>query len=211
MTEAERLHYPADPKLREAYIGLLGMVCMHKKIKFTGPECISAICDRNGWIVETDHYGAVKTTGQGKKAKNYLQILAEGQKYVRRDGLCFEICAYDASTLERIVSFDELFATIGDDRYLAEYLEPVDELSYQPWEDVTELQLLSSPINSISEEVAMLCMATPITCEKEDVLEASFISLNKDVVLLNPEKSQIDEDSEISSEVGGRESRDGLI
>lgn len=204
MTEAERLHYPADPKLREAYIGLLGIVCLHKKIKFTGPECISAICDRNGWIVETDHYGAVKTTGQGKKAKNYLQILAEGQKYVRRDGLSFEICAYDASTLERIVSFDELFSTIGDDRYLAEYLEPVDELSYKSWEDVTELQLLSSPIN-VSEEVAMLCMATPITCEKEDVLEASFVSLNKDRVL-SRECPNIDEVSENSSEVEYKES-----
>ncbi|OPY19168.1 MAG: hypothetical protein A4E23_01251 [Methanomethylovorans sp. PtaU1.Bin073] len=205
---SESLHYPTNPKLKEAYIGLLGMVCTQKRIKFSATECINAICERNGWAIDTDHYGSPKIVGTTKKAKNYLQILAEGKKYVRCTGLMFEICAYDASTLGRITTFEELFAIMGDDEYMSEYLEPMDELAYSDWKDVIDIQTQFPSNLQISEEVERVLSATPII---EDVIETSFTSFNKTPVLLNPEKSQIDEDSETLSEVDGGESVGSLI
>lgn len=207
MRETERLHYPVDPKLREAYIGILGMLCLQKRIKFTAPECINAICERNGWVADTDHHGATKTSGQAKKAKNFLQILAEGKKYVRRTGLMFEICMYDASTRERIISFDELFATIGNDKYLSEYLEPVDELIFREWEDVVDLQTQSPSIHQISEEVERVLSATAII---EDEIETSITSFNTTPVLY-PLSQEEEKKSESSLEDDGIESVGSLI
>lgn len=199
---SESLHYPTSPKLKEAYIGLLGMVCTQKRIKFSATECINAICERNGWAIDTDHYGSPKIAGTTKKAKNYLQILAEGKKYVRCTGLMFEICAYDASTLGRITTFEELFAIMGDDEYMSEYLEPMDELAYSDWKDVIDIQTQFPSSFQISEEVERALSATPII---EDVIETSFTSFNKTPVLY-PLSQEEEKKSESSLEDDGIES-----
>lgn len=199
MSKTQQVHYPTNPKLKEAYIGLLGLVCTQKRIKFSATECIQAICERHGWTIDLDHYGAPKIIGTTKRAKNFLQLLAEGRKYVRCTGLMFEICAYDASTLERITTFDELFATMGDDEYMSEYLEPVDELSYSDWKDVIDVQTHLPSGHQISEEVERLLSTTPII---EDEIETSVSSFNKTPVPY-PVSPEIKEGSETSSEVDG--------
>ncbi|WP_321418145.1 hypothetical protein [uncultured Methanomethylovorans sp.] len=204
---SESLHYPTSPKLKEAYIGLLGMVCTQKRIKFSATECINAICERSGWAIDTDHYGSPKIIGTTKKAKNYLQILAEGKKYVRCTGLMFEICVYDASTLERITTFDELFATMGDDEYMSEYLEPVDELAYSDWKDVIDIQTQFPSNHQISEAVERVLSATPII---EDEIETSITSFNKTPVLY-PLSQEEEKKSESSLEDDGIESVGSLI
>jgi hypothetical protein len=215
---SDRVLYPSAKKLKEAYIGLLELVCSKKRATFSAMECISAICEHNNWIIERDHAENIKMVGTTKKAKGLLiQLASLGyiQDFVDEEGKVYpvikEIAVYNPETKINYYPIEKVLLAIGDDRIMSGILEPDERLTFcrKAVIPADRAELTSS--DDISEEVARLNLAAQITCEKEEVIETSFISLNKDTVLLNPEISQIDEDSETLSEVDGGEPCGSLI
>jgi len=128
--------YPPNKKLREAYIGLLGMVRTEGKVRFTVYECAKAICERNGWFMDHE-IGSTKAPGQNYK--NAIKLLKTLKHFHRfRGAAMIEIAAYDRLTRKRINNFETLFNLCLTDVYLSEYADSNDDLEWRDWEDSTK-------------------------------------------------------------------------
>lgn len=165
----EAFLYPRNKRLKGAYIGLLSMVCKEKRITFSANQCIQAICDHFGWIVEEDHTGGLKIAGPAKKAKELLRTLA-GSNFVVNEGLLFTVCAYDAQSCTSVVSFHELFILSRHDKYMSEFIEPALTVTFKPWADSVTIQ--TKMTLEIDDEVTRVLSATPLI--NSDVIESSF-------------------------------------
>lgn len=210
---SDRVLYPSAKKLKEAYIGLLELVCSKRRATFSAMECISAICEHNNWIIERDHAENIKMVGTTKKAKSLLMQLASlgyVQDFVDDEGKVYpvikEIAVYNPETKINYYPIEEVLLAIGDDRTMSGILEPDERLTFCRKAVIPADRAALTSSDDISEEVARLNLAAQITCEKEEVLETSFISLNKDQVLLNSTGPGMEELSEGSFEVDEGES-----
>jgi hypothetical protein len=174
-TEAlkERFVYPGNPALKEAYISLLGMMKLQKKIRFYVHECVFSILEQKGWITEynpgdTDS----KQDKNWKKAKNYLKVLEDPYFRFVGPGI-IELRAFDAATKRQVTNFDQFFRLCAEDLHMAEYISCEEEVIFQEWDDVVSCTPV--PEEDIAADIHRMDSAIPLTVGT-DTVKSTFES-----------------------------------
>ncbi len=167
----ERFVYPGNPALKEAYISLLGMMKLQKKIRFYVHECVFSILEQKGWITEYNPGDPdSKQDKNWKKAKNYLKVLED--PYFRFVGPGrIELRAFDVATRHQVTNFDQLFKMCAEDIHMAEYTSCEVDVVLQEWDDVVSCAPV--PEEDISAEISKMDSAVPLTIST-DMVKSTF-------------------------------------
>ncbi|TGC07410.1 hypothetical protein [Methanolobus halotolerans] len=165
----EKFVYPANAAIKDAYIGLLGMMKLQKKIRFYIHECVLSILEQNGWVTDYNPGDPkFKPDKNYKKGLRYLKVLETPYfKFIGPGRI--ELCVYDAATKRRITNFDQFFKLCADDPHMSEYTSCDEEVIFEEWNDV----ICCSDVHEdeIAAEICMMDSAVPL---KEDVLKSTF-------------------------------------
>lgn len=170
----EMFVYPKNESLREAYIALLGMMKLQKKIHFSVHECVSAIVERFGWITlyNPGDLGS-KPDRVWKKATQYLKILEDPFFHFIGPGR-IQLHVFDEKTKIQLTNFETYLNKCAYDLYMSEYSSCTDAVIFQKWNDV--ISCASSDID-IDAEIKEVIAAVPII---KDTMKSNFYNQTDD-------------------------------
>jgi len=166
----EQFIYPRNKALKEAYIALLGMMTLEKKIRFSVYECARAIVERNGRALDYTPGDARALGPNYKKAVQQLRAL-ENPFFRVAGALSIELCIYDAKTKRRITDFDTFFMLCSEDPHMSEYETCDQTVIFDDWKDPVTLNSNSDIYTAVEREIQLMDSAVPL---KEDIIESSF-------------------------------------
>jgi hypothetical protein len=165
----ERFVYPANTAIKEAYISLLGMMKLQKKIRFYVHECVFCILEQNGWV--TDYNPGdfkVKPDKNYKKGLRYLKVLETPYfKFIGPGRI--QLRVFDAATKRQVTNFDQFFKMCAEDIHMSEYTSCDEEVIFEEWNDV--ICCADIPEDEIAAEISTMNSAIPL---KADTLKSTF-------------------------------------
>lgn len=153
----KEISYPKDPKLRQAYQGLIKLVLTEDRIKFQTKTCIEAIMDYMELVDDKSTNPKQQSGTNYKRAKNYLKTL---RKYVRLVPNAFAIVEIFVFTTDgiRIQTLETLKQICYEDPEMCREIDTFKDFNYdQPWLDrPKEVDITDTRRFAVSAELARI-------------------------------------------------------
>lgn len=174
VTLREMFVYPKNETIREAYVALLGMMKLQKRVRFFVHECVSAIIERNGWVSmynpgDLDN----KPDRAWKKATQYLRTLEEPFFHFVGPGM-IELHVFEIETKQRVDNFETYMYFCDHDKYMSEYSSCAETVFFRAWNDVLVCAPSSDGVvvdHDCNVDIARMYDAVPIT---RDTMKSNF-------------------------------------
>lgn len=151
MEMGKEISYPKDPKLRQAFQGLIKLVLTEGKVKFQTKTCIDAIMDHMELLDDKSTNPKQQSGSNYKRAKNYLKTLNKYAKLVTGTFAVVEIFVFTTDG-KRVQTLDDLKQICSEDPEMNKVIAAFKDFDYeQPWIEppkITDLNHTSSPILS---------------------------------------------------------------